>query len=99
MGKYSAKEYYSTVSKSDPALTAAQAAYQLALTTYQNTPNDLNKAALKQAENDLNAAYQWTAVKPLDESMITFIKNENALDPASLGYAKADSWSCCIRFW
>lgn len=90
MGKYAAKEYYSIVSKSDPTLTAAQAAYQLALTTYQNTPNPANLADLKQKESDLETAYQWTTVKPLDESTITFIKNENAIDPVDGGYARAD---------
>lgn len=90
MGKYTAAEYYSTVDKADPTLTAAQAAYQAALTTYQNTPNPVNLAALKQKESDLDVAYHWTTVKPLDESTITFMKNENAIDPVDSGYAKAD---------
>lgn len=73
MGKYVTADYYSTADKSTVA--AAQAAYD------QN-PNKTTKAALE-------AAYAWNITEPAQQSSITFMKSDSALDSVAGGYADA----------
>ena len=91
MGKYiTSSPYYSIVAKDDVTLVAKQAAYDAAKTAHEAAPTDATKAALDLADAELQTAYAWTSTKPTNESTITFIKSENAIDNTNGGYANAD---------